>query len=127
MSIGLEWWQWLLGGLEFIVAWWCTDRLVRHKGIAPDFVKLALEDLGGSDLQEMERYIDNIQREQRRIQSEIQIARWETHKIQSETYIAHREGRVPPVRWEQAQTVGRPVIIENQAGHVVRRLRPHPR
>lgn len=36
--MGLLSWQWCLGAVEFVLAFWCTDRLMRKKGIVPDWV-----------------------------------------------------------------------------------------
>lgn len=34
----MTWYQWLIGGAEFVITWWCTDRLTHKKGVVPDWL-----------------------------------------------------------------------------------------
>lgn len=37
--MGLLSWQWCLGAVEFTLSFWCIDRLVRDRGIVPDWLR----------------------------------------------------------------------------------------
>jgi hypothetical protein len=40
----MTWWQWVLGVIEFSIAFWLTDRLARHKKVWPSLPQWLMPD-----------------------------------------------------------------------------------